>query len=464
MKEEKFDYIVIGAGFSGLSCALRLAMFDHKVAIFESHSIPGGLNSYYKRRVNDELIRIDTGLHALTNFSLKGEIGTKLLPQILKQFRFSYDQLDLCPQKKSKIIIKDNELIFTNDINFLISQISELYPKDLDGFIKFLDFVKSEDLKKYNQPFESGNAIISRFLKDEELIKLLSFPVISYGSCWENDIDSYLYLSLFKAIYLEGLARPKDGIKTLIDLFEKKINTLSNSKIFYRSQVDNILAFDDVVHVKSGSNLYEVQKVFSSIGYPGTKQLIGEPYDKSGLSNVSFVEVVFVYATEKTGDYDETIIFFNESDTSIFSEKNVLTSKKAGVICCVENFESETQLNKIIKVTYYGNYSSWESLSREEYNQEKNMTIEHAKNILNKYLPLEQRTPSFIDCFTPKTIKKYTRHLNGAVYGSTQKFKNGIFSNSNNLILIGADQGNVGITGCILSGASMANKHGLSLG
>ena len=50
---QSLDAIVIGAGMSGLAAGLRLAMFDKKVVLLEAHSISGGLNSYYSRKVKE---------------------------------------------------------------------------------------------------------------------------------------------------------------------------------------------------------------------------------------------------------------------------------------------------------------------------------------------------------------------------------------------------------------------------
>lgn len=65
--------------------------------------------------------------------------------------------------------------------------------------------------------------------------------------------------------------------------------------------------------------------------------------------------------------------------------------------------------------------------------------------------------------FTPTTVVRYTGRLNGAIYGSTEKRREGR-THLDNLFLIGADQGFLGITGAILSGISMANLHCLRAG
>jgi hypothetical protein len=53
---------------------------------------------------------------------------------------------------------------------------------------------------------------------------------------------------------------------------------------------------------------------------------------------------------------------------------------------------------------------------------------------------------------------KYTGHINGSVYGSPNKLKDGI-TPVRNLFICGTDQGFLGIVGATLSGISMANLH-----
>ena len=62
------------------------------------------------------------------------------------------------------------------------------------------------------------------------------------------------------------------------------------------------------------------------------------------------------------------------------------------------------------------------------------------------------------DMFTPLTVQRFTGRLNGAIYGATEKRRDGR-THLDNLFIIGTDQGFLGITGALLSGISMANLH-----
>ena len=66
----------------------------------------------------------------------------------------------------------------------------------------------------------------------------------------------------------------------------------------------------------------------------------------------------------------------------------------------------------------------------------------------------------FRDSFTPTTVRRFTGHDKGAVYGSPMKRLDGTTS-IEGLHLMGTDQGMLGVVGAILSGISMANRHAL---
>ena len=62
------------------------------------------------------------------------------------------------------------------------------------------------------------------------------------------------------------------------------------------------------------------------------------------------------------------------------------------------------------------------------------------------------------DVFSPRTIKRFTGHERGAVYGAPEKVLSGE-TGIRGLHLCGTDQGFLGIIGSMLSGITMANNH-----
>ena len=92
------------------------------------------------------------------------------------------------------------------------------------------------------------------------------------------------------------------------------------------------------------------------------------------------------------------------------------------------------------------------------YLKEKEVVFENSKSLLKKLYPNFNQEIIYKDVFTPKTVKKFTGHLGGAVYGSPDKRKDGT-TPLKDLYICGTDQGFLGIVGSMLSGISMANLH-----
>ena len=104
------------------------------------------------------------------------------------------------------------------------------------------------------------------------------------------------------------------------------------------------------------------------------------------------------------------------------------------------------------------NFDRWNNLSEEKYSSQKEACLKAAVEAAVKITPDFRDSIVFADVFTPRTIYKFTGHLNGAVYGSPQKVRNGR-THLENLFICGTDQGFLGIVGAMLSGISIANLH-----
>lgn len=119
----------------------------------------------------------------------------------------------------------------------------------------------------------------------------------------------------------------------------------------------------------------------------------------------------------------------------------------------------------MIRITAMANYDQWKSLSSENYLKEKEKWFAVLASVANSLRPskgdIDAPDPIARDMFTPLTVEKYTGHLGGAVYGSTEKSKDGQ-TEFDNLFLCGTDQGFLGIVGAMLSGISIANRYAVS--
>ena len=99
-------------------------------------------------------------------------------------------------------------------------------------------------------------------------------------------------------------------------------------------------------------------------------------------------------------------------------------------------------------------------LPEEEYKAAKAKAAERAIEASTMFFPDWRPHTIFRDVFTPRTIKHFTGHVNGAVYGSPNKRLTGE-TGIHGLYLCGTDQGYLGVIGAMVSGVAMANRHAL---
>lgn len=453
-----YDCIIIGAGMSGLAAGIRLSMFQKNVLILEKHSIPGGLNSYYKRGKRE----FDVGLHALTNFVTSQDRG-KTFNKLMKQLRIPYDDFKLNSQNYSLIKFPDRELKFTNDVAFFTEEIRLNFPHEIDNFIKLLEHIKAFNEVNLENKTMMAKDVVKTFIKDNALVEMIFCPLLIYGSAWENDMDFSQFVVMFKSIFLEGFSRPAGGVRTIIDLLVKKYQ----GEIRYKTEVTKIITKNNqIVGVEINNNeILYADKILSSMGLPETFAKVNSDFTYP-TGNLSFTESILI-TDKKPKDLgiDATIIFMNERPQYLYQRPTTFIDNKSAVVCFPNNFRYDSFADDynegVMRITNIANFDLWSRLTKEAYLAEKEAVYQTSKNILKNCGINSRYEVLFKDIFTPTTIKKYTSHFNGTVYGSTEKSRNGK-TPIDGLFICGTDQGFLGIVGSMLSGISMANLHILS--
>tara|TARA_R110002072_G_scaffold64203_5_gene159690 strand:- start:22459 stop:23835 length:1377 start_codon:yes stop_codon:yes gene_type:complete len=454
---ERYDIIIIGAGMSAMAAGIRLAHYGKKTLILEKHMISGGLNSYYQRGKR----HFDVGLHALTNFSGPRE-RKKPLAKLLKQLRIPYDSLELQQQSHSLIHFPKHTLRFSNDFNELVEEIAQNFPQEIDGFAKLVSYMESYNEVSLENKTVMAKDVVSEYIKNSDLIEMIFCPLLIYGSAWENDMDFSQFVIMFKSIYQEGFSRPEGGVRKIINTLLKRLEE-SECEVRFKCGVSKIITHDKKaigVITENGDEIF-ADKILSSAGNPETMSLIDETQKKPAIGKLSFTETILC-TKEKPASMgqDATIIFYNSEDTYEYKRPETLFNNRSSVICLPNNFNNDTLDEGWIRLTMMANYPMWKSLERKEYLEQKKEVLEHSIKIAKTFLPNWNEEFNFKDVFSPTTIERYTGHFQGTVYGSTDKKRDGK-TDYENLILIGTDQGFLGIVGSMLSGVSMANLYGL---
>ncbi len=458
-----YDTIIIGAGMSGLAAGIRLAYYDRRVCILERHTTIGGLNSFYRLGGRN----FDVGLHAVTNFTPKGTRKGPLA-RLLRQLRFNWDDFSLAPQIGSTIAFPGVSLGFTNQFDFLRSEVERNFPAEKDNFRKLSEAVTEYDDLNEQSGSCSARSIVSQFIKDPLLVDMLFCPLMFYGSAREHDMDFGQFSVMFRSIFMEGFARPWAGVRVILKKLVRKFKALGG-ELRLRAGVERIEVDGPRVSgvvLKDGTQL-AAERVLSSAGWCETMRLCDQPQpvEAPQPGQLSFVESVSVLnAQPRELGCDRTIVFFNDGAKFDWRKPNQLVDVRSGVICCPNNFDYAQPLDDgMVRVTALANYDLWKTQSPAEYEAAKRdaysrMTAS-AVRFVGDFRPHVVAT----DTFTPLTIKRFTGHENGAVYGTPQKRFSGT-THLKNLFICGTDQGFVGIIGAMFSGIAMVNRHILTGG
>ena len=455
-----YDTVIIGAGMSGLAAGIRLAYFDKSVCILEKHTTIGGLNSFYRLRRRN----YDVGLHAITNFA---EPGTKTGPlsKLLRQLRLRWEDFDLRPQIESSIAFPNCTLRFTNNFDDLVQQVADYFPKQIDNFRRLLNRIDAHDALNLDREVVSGRQVVGEYISDPTLVDMLFCPLMFYGSATPHDMDFNQFVIMFKSIFYEGFGRPFEGIRLILRNIVKRFRSLGG-ELLLRSGVNRILEHSGkVVGVElEDGRVIEARNVLSSAGTAETMRMCTglEPPRAVNPGEISFVESISTIDCEPADlGHDQTIVFYNDAPDFAYEPPDSPLDLRSGIICSPNNFQYDEGMSLDdgrIRITALANPEFWMNLSDDEYIRAKAQWNDRLIEAALGHIPDFRQRVIDTDVFTPRTIRRFTGHINGCVYGAPDKLVSGQ-THLKNLFVCGTDQGFLGIIGSMLSGITIANNH-----
>ena len=462
-----YDTIIIGAGMSGLAAGIRLAYFDQRVCVLERHNTIGGLNSFYRLRGRD----YDVGLHAVTNFTPR---GTKKGPlaRMLRQLRFRWEDFSLSPQIGSAVSFPGCQLEFGNGLELLESEIERAFPQQRENFRRLVSQIIDYDDLDEQSHAQSAREVVSQIITDPLLAEMIFCPLMWYGNAREHDMDFGQFCIMFRSIFMEGLARPLAGVRLILKNLVRRYRELGG-ELKLRCGVRRIHVEEGKatgVELDDGTQIAG-RRVLSSAGWVETmrmcdhvsRQTTPQPGQMSFIESISILD-----CKPKRLGHDRTIVFYNDSEKFDWRKSDDLCDVRTGVVCSPNNYlyedtqgEEKVLPDGVIRITSIANFDHWNTLSPEQYAREKLRWFDRSVTSAIQFVPDFRGHIIDTDMFTPTTIRRFTWHDNGAVYGAPEKQLDGR-SDVENLYLCGTDQGFVGIIGSIISGISVANRHCLT--
>jgi len=383
---------------------------------------------------------------------------------LLRQLRLTLDDFALFPQHYSEIRFPDCRLRFTNDIAVFVDEVRRAFPGEADRFSKLVEMVRSYEDTRLDQPYLSARNALAQHLRDPLLIEMLLCPIMYYGSAEEHDMDFTQFATMFKALFFEGFARPREGVRRIVKALVRRYRACGG-EIRMPCGVERVIVEGECatgITLESGETI-TADTVLSCAGYHETMQLCDpEKYDPptDELGQLTFVETIAV--TDKPPaelGHDATIVFFNDSDKFSYARPAEPVDLRSGVVCCPNNYEGHDDLTDgLFRLTWIAQHEAWTTQEDAAYRALKERYRKPFLDRARQYVPDIANHIVDLDMFTPRTIERYTGHLGGAVYGSPRKRRDGR-TPYRNLFICGTDQGFLGIIGAMLSGITIANLH-----
>ncbi len=459
----RYDVVIIGAGVSGIAAGIRLAHFGKKTLILERHYRVGGLNSFYRAGGYD----LDVGLHAITNYDEKWPKSAPMA-RLLRRLRIRKEELGLFPQRSSRIAFPGVNIDFTNNYKTFVANASAIFKGQERGLLKLA--LMAEELYRdgYRTDITSAREVLSGVITEPLLVEMILCPLMYYGNPEEDDMDYAQFALMFKSIFIEGFARPRQGVRPILDLLVRRFEQ-GGGRLRLRSGVKRVQVENGSVAgvILDDGERIECDVILSSAGLLETVMICPEskPADmdiKPG--RMSFAESISILdrpAAEM--GVESTIIFYNDSEKLVYRKSEEPVDVRSGVICVPGNFLYDEPIkNDMIRFTNIANPDYWENVDDAEYEAMKelwrNKALDVAGDLLADSFNLRELMERmvFTDTFTPRTLHRFTGHINGAVYGSPVKIRDGRTA-VDNLYICGTDQGFLGIIGAMIGGVEMAN-------
>ncbi|MFN8672523.1 MAG: NAD(P)/FAD-dependent oxidoreductase [Candidatus Sericytochromatia bacterium] len=440
-----YDYIIIGAGYGGLSVASLLSKLNLKILIIEGHKQIGGCASYFRRKN----FTFDVGATTLSGINSNQPMGKV------------FDLLELKPNVKkldigSVIYLKDKKILrYANKDKWLeeiennftkgkhkefwsfLDKTSELLWELLDKnktlqpdfYNNIVPLIKLENLKFL--PLLSGlflplNHILKKYQLDKDLL-LKSFIDEQLLISTQNTSDKAPFVtSAIGLTYPSEIYYPYGGIykplELILDFYKKTNNEILLGEIVNEINYDN-----NFYKVRTSKNkIFETKGIISNATIWNMAKITEGNIQKYFLKkSESFTEIqgaFTIYFALKTNKNLESAFYQIHFRNKIpFVNSNSIYVS----FSLEDDLEKAPEGYKVITISTHTNPNDWINLSKETYEEQKKL-VEKAllKEFDENFEDLRELEKIYLLSGTPKTFERFTYRHNGFVGGIPHSIKN----------------------------------------
>ncbi|HWL09667.1 MAG TPA: NAD(P)/FAD-dependent oxidoreductase [Planctomicrobium sp.] len=410
--KDHYDVIVIGSGLAGLTGANVLAKQGHSVLLLEHHYQLGGMATWFKRKGGHIF---DISLHGFPVGMIKScrkywtpEIAESIVQ--LKGVRFENPQFSL-------------KTSFTReDFTKVITEKFHVPYETVDAFFAF-----ARSMNFYDDQSMTTRQLFEKFFPGRsDIVRLLMEP-ITYANGSTLDDPAITYGIVFSNFMSKGVYTFEGGTDALVVKMKEELER-NGVDLRIRTLVDKVEVDDQrrvqAVHV-AGKRI-TCRAVLSNSNIKSTiLNLVGpEHFDQSYLEEAQAVRLnnssCQVYLGLKPGEgFDNCGDLLFHSEHEGFDIDAMLSMKVSSRTFSFYYPETRPGSDRWLVVSSTNaNYKDWADLTPEQYEAEKKSLCETTIDCLEKYVPDIRSKLDWVEASTPKTFQFYTRHLQGASFGT----------------------------------------------
>lgn len=432
--------IIVGAGIAGLSAGCYARMNGLKTTVFESHLIPGGLCTSWKRKG----YTFDISMHLVTG-SIKGAHHTMWKELgVVDSVRFHVHD------HYAMIDGGDKKLLYLTDRKKVEEQMMKISPSDEKRIRKFIKMIFGPDI------LDAASLKPAELSSITDKIKVLPkiLPLLKYffteskntlQDFAEGFRDPFLKQAVrfiadgpgwpmphYPMIALAGFINStviKSGVplggsqavaNKVAELFEK-----SGGEFRFKSYVSDLIIKDDTVkgiRLENGSEYFADYVIWAGDGHTLLFDILKGKYLDERIRKMyeNWIPVkpivhVMMGVNSDFSDKPHRVIFRPSRVETIAGEKREW-------LCMLHHSFDPSMApegKSVVEVWYDSDFEYWEKLyaDKELYSSEKQKIADYTISELEIRYPGFKNQVEVIDVPTPMTYKRYTQNWKGSPDG-----------------------------------------------
>jgi phytoene dehydrogenase-like protein len=409
---DSYDVVVIGSGLAGMTAANILARAGHRVLLLEHHYQLGGMATWFKRKGGHIF---DISLHGFPVGMLKScrkywtqEIADSIVQ--LKGIRFENPQFSL----RTTFDREDFTRILTGKF--------EVAPVVVDRF-----FNAARKMNFFDDQSRTTRSLFEEYFPGRsDVVRLLMEP-ITYANGSTLDDPAITYGIVFSNFMSRGVFTFQGGTDRLITLMRAEMER-NGVDVRIRTLVEKIEITPDrhVSGVVVNGRRIACRALVSNANLKATiLQLVGPAnLDPAFVEEARAVRLnnssCQVYLALKAGEQFDDVgdLLFHSEHSGFDAEAMLSRTISSRTFSFYYPRTRPGSDRSLIVSSTNANYRDWAELAEPDYLASKQDLCETTIACLERYIPDVRRKIDYVEASTPRTFQHYTRHLQGASFGT----------------------------------------------